>query len=103
MVASWIWVLIPIAGIMVAIVAILSEHRQKMVLIEKGMKWEDLNPPPQPEATLKGGIIVFFIGIAFLLAQLIGRLTAWLLLPGFILLFIGIALVVVYVVIEKKK
>ncbi len=103
MVASWIWVLVPIAGIMVAIVAVLSEHRQKMAMIEKGMKPEDMESPSKPEDTLKGGIIVIGIGIALLVTQLVGQLTAWLLLPGFVFFFIGIALVVVYQLIEKKK
>ncbi len=33
-----VWILVPLAGICVVIVAIYTEHRQKMSVIEKGIK-----------------------------------------------------------------
>ncbi len=33
-----VWVLVPLAGVCVAIVAIYAEHRQKIAIIEKGIK-----------------------------------------------------------------
>ncbi|HSV32089.1 MAG TPA: DUF6249 domain-containing protein [Atribacteraceae bacterium] len=103
MIIDWIWVLIPLAGIMVAIVAIYTEHLQKLAMIEKGLNPDELKRTSRPEDMLRGGIIVAGIGLAFLITQLAGRMTNWLYLPGFILLFIGLALVLLYYLPEKKK
>lgn len=89
--ASWIWILIPLAGILVAIVAILTEHRQKMAMIAKGLAPQDLKPPspPKPEDTLRGSLITIAVGIALLLAEVIGKLNAWILVPAFICICVG--------------
>jgi hypothetical protein len=102
---AWIWVLIPLFGILCGIVAIYTEHRQKMAMIEKGIKPEELRrvEAHKPENMLIGGLVLIAIGFAFLLAQIVGGLTGWLMLPGFILLFIGIALTVSYYLIRKLK
>lgn len=92
---EWIWILIPLAGIAVGIVAILCEHREKMAMIAKGLipPEKGASKPSRPEDTLRGGLITAAIGIAFLLAQLMGNLNHWLLVPVFLLIAIGGALV----------
>ena len=94
----WIWVLIPIFGIVAGMLTIWTEHRRKMAMIEKGIYPETAREvrAGKPENTLIGGLVVFGIGLAFLITQLVGGLIDWMLLPGFILLFIGIALTVGY-------
>jgi len=98
-----IWVLVPVIGILCGMLAIYTEHKQKMTMIEKGIKPEELHPPHKPEDMLIGGLVVIGIGLAFLVTKLLGRLTSWLMLPGFILLFIGIALTVSYYLTRKLK
>jgi len=85
--------------------AIYTEHRQKMAMIEKGIKPEDLRrvEAHKPEDMLIGGLVVIGIGLAFLVTQIVGGLIKWLMLPGFILLFIGIALTVSYYLTRKLK
>jgi len=85
--------------------AIYTEHKQKMAMIEKGIKPEELRKAEvhKPEDMLIGGLVVIGVGLAFLVTQVIAGLIRWLLLPGFILLFIGIALTVGYYLIRKSK
>jgi len=47
-------VLVPLAGVCVVIVAIYTEHRQKMAMIEKGIKPEELRKAqaPRPEGII---------------------------------------------------
>ncbi|MGQ9622897.1 MAG: DUF6249 domain-containing protein [Candidatus Caldatribacteriaceae bacterium] len=85
---EWIFVLVPIVGMLVGIVAILAEHREKMAMIERGLNPKDLKPPTSPQDLLKGGLVLARIGAGFLLAQAVGQITPWLPLPAF--LFIGI-------------
>jgi hypothetical protein len=91
---EWIWVLIPLAGIAVGIVAILAEHREKMAMIAKGLWPQEKRPqgPSRPEDTLREGIITASVGVALLLAQVLGNLSPWLLVPAFILICVGGAL-----------
>jgi len=102
---TWIWVLIPMFGILCGMLAIYTEHKQKMAMIEKGIKPEELRKAEvhKPEDMLIGGLVVIGVGLAFLVTQVIAGLIRWLLLPGFILLFIGIALTVGYYLIRKSK
>jgi len=99
----WIWVLIPLFGILCGMLAIYAEHRQKMAMIEKGIKPEELRPRHKPEDMLIGGLVVIGVGLAFLVTQMLAGLTKWLMLPGFILLFIGIALTVSYFLTRESK
>lgn len=98
-------VLAPLAGMCVAIVAIYTEHRQKMAMIEKGIKPEELRKAQtfRPEGMLIGGLVLIGIGFAFLLAQILGELSKWIYIPGFFFLFIGIALMISYYLIRKSK
>ena len=98
-----IWVLVPVVGILCGMLAIYTQHKQKMAMIEKGIKPEELHPPGKPEDMLTGGLVVIGIGFAFLVTKIVGGLTPWIMLPGFILLFIGIALTVSYYLTRKLK
>ena len=53
-------------GILCGMQVIYTEHKQKMAMIEKGMKPEALHPPHKPEDMLIGGLVVIGIGFAFL-------------------------------------
>jgi|YNPBryulayer2012_1023412.scaffolds.fasta_scaffold03316_3 hypothetical protein len=87
---EWIWILIPLAGIAVGIVAILTEHRQKMAMIEKGLSPQDFKTAPsKPEDPIRSGALTMAVGVAFLLATVIGRLNPWLLIPAFICICVG--------------
>lgn len=94
---EWMWILIPLAGIAVGIVAILCEHREKMAMIAKGLMPQEKKPqgPSRPEDIFRRGTVTAFIGVAFLLAQVFGNLSNWLLVPAFILICAGGALVAI--------
>ena len=102
-------ILIPIFGIAfgcgIALLAIWTEYRRDRALIERG-----LYQPRQPERPgppgwgfLVVGSILVGIGVALLVSTFvfaIGRGTG---IPGLIFLFIGIALLVVYLVAKERK
>jgi hypothetical protein len=102
-------ILVPIFGIVfgcgIALLAIWTEYRRDRALIEKG-----LYQPKQPEplgppgwGSLTAGSIAAGIGIALIVSAFvfqIGRATG---VPGFIFLFIGIALLVVHFVTKEKR
>lgn len=94
---EWIWIVVPLAGISIAIVAILTEHFQKMAMIEKGITPQDLDAsrPPKPEDAIRGGAVTAAVGVALLLATAVGRLSPWLFIPAFICLCVGGVLVAV--------
>jgi len=104
-VEKWIWVLIPIVGLFWVMLATYTKYREKIAMIEKGLKPEEIYPhrPHKPEDILIGGLVVIGIGGAFLLVHFWIGLTKWLTLPGFILLFIGIALVVSHYIVSKPQ
>jgi len=101
--------LIPIFGIVfgcgIALLAIWTEYRRDRALIEKG-----LYQPEKPEPAgfpdrgfLVTGSILGGIGIALVVSTFafqIGRATG---IPGFIFLFIGVALLIVYSAAKKKE
>lgn len=101
--STWVWVFIPIVGMCVAIVAIYTEHRQKMAMIEKGIKPEESHRTKGPNRTAMviGGLVLIGMGFAFLVAQLLGGLDKRLYVPSFFFLFVGIALVVGYYLTRK--
>ena len=104
---DWGILLVPIFGIVfgcgIALLSIWTEHRKDRALIEKG-----LYQPKQPSAhpgwgLLLAGSIVTGVGIALTISAFcfqIGKATG---IPGLILLFIGIALIVVYSITREKK
>ena len=98
-----IWVLVPVVGILCGMLAIYTEHRQKMAMIEKG-----INPTEKKvrDSTGEGGLVIGGLvlagmGLAFLITQLITQLETWLYAPGFLFLFMGIALIISHFVVRK--
>ncbi|MEN3185083.1 MAG: hypothetical protein ABDK94_01580 [Atribacterota bacterium] len=71
--------------------AILTEHRQKMAMIAKGLLPQDLKTPSPPKRgdTGQSSLTTIAIGIAFLLAEVIGKLNSWILVPAFICICVG--------------
>jgi len=98
--------LIPILAIVLGIAcggwAIYWEHKKDIALIEKGL-YQPKQPGPPGWGLLLSGSIVTGIGIALTVSAFvfqIGKATGIL---GLILLFIGIALIVVYSITREKK
>jgi len=91
---------------------IFSRHRERMTMIEKGMKAEDLKPffeknvrPWSPLSSLKWGIVLASVGAAILLGlwlqetyQVRGGV-----FPALIALFGGAALVLFYMIASRKE
>jgi hypothetical protein len=91
---------------------IFARHRERMTMIEKGMKAEDLRPffeksvrPWSPLSSLKWGIVLVFVGAAILLGlwlqetyQVRGGV-----FPALIALFGGAALVVFYIIASRRE
>jgi len=102
-----IWVLVPVVGILCGMLAIYTEHRQKMAMIAKGMSPEEMKKTKGPGAgeggLVIGGLVLAGMGLAFLLAQFVTELERWLYFPGFFFLFMGIALIIGYFVVSRSK
>lgn len=85
-----IWILIPLAGIGIGALAIYTEHKRKMAMIERG-----INPEEKPETTaqekLSSALVTFGVGAALTLFYFLSGITVWLLLAGLIVLFVGLA------------
>lgn len=101
--------LIPVLAIVLGIScggwAIYWEHKRDMALIEKGLYQPKQAKPLGPPGwgLLLAGSIVTGIGIALIISAFafrIGKATG---IPGFVFLFIGIALIVVYSITKEKK
>jgi hypothetical protein len=101
--------LIPIFGIVfgcgIALLAIWTEYRRDRALIEKG-----LYQPEKPEPAgfpdrgfLVTGSILGGIGIALVVSTFVFQIGRALGIPGFIFLFIGVALLIVYSAAKKKE
>ena len=92
--------------------AIISRHRERMGMIEKGMKAEDMKAlygggfrGMQPLTSLKWGIIFVAIGLAVLLGLL---LHSWYnveggIYPGLIAVFGGAGLILFYVLAKRSE
>ena len=90
--------------------AIISRHRERMGMIEKGMKAEDIKAlcgggfrGMQPLTSLKWGIIFVGVGLAVLLGLL---LHSWYnveggIYPGLIAVFGGAGLIVFYMIAKR--
>ncbi len=103
---EWLALLIPIVGILCGIIlgslAIYYGHKKEMALIEKGLYKPSY---PSPEKTFTGGLVVMGLGVAFLIGSLWavgGETTFGVRLVGLILFFIGLALIISYLVMKKK-
>lgn len=102
-------ILIPIFGIVfgcgIALLAIWTEYRRDRALIEKGLYQPKQVEPPAPPGwgVLVIGAIASGIGVALLISSFVfetGRGTG---IPGLVFLFIGIALLIVYLVAKEKR
>jgi len=92
-----------------------SRHKEKMILIEKGLVNEDLKylysnrlRNPNRYSTLKWGLVGLFIGIAMLLSIWFQQYS-WAyqhqgeLIPGMIFLGAGLAFLIYFAIASKKK
>ena len=92
-----------------------SRHKEKMVLIEKGLINEDLKylysnrlRNPNRYSTLKWGLVAVFIGLAVLLSIWFQQFS-WAdqhqgeLIPGMIFLGAGIAFLIYFFISSRKK
>jgi hypothetical protein len=87
------------------LLAIWTEYRRDRALIEKGLyqskKPEPVGPPGW--GSLITGSIAAGIGVALIVSAFIFQMGRAAGVPGFIFLFIGIALLVVYFVTKEKR
>lgn len=111
-------IIVPIAGMilvfgmpaMIVYWAIYTKHRERMRLIEKGLTPEEIKEFFKEEKTrnpysgLKIGLILLFLGVGIILANLMYELfdlsdgyTA-----GFVILFLGLAFLTYYLIIKNK-
>jgi hypothetical protein len=97
----------------VIIMHIVSRHRERITMIEKGLSSEDIKAlyareqknRANPMGVLKWGILFIFVGAAVLLGTLLG---VWYhlddgIMVGLITLFGGMGLVLFYGIAAKKK
>jgi hypothetical protein len=100
--------LIPIFGIVfgcgIALLAIWTEYRRDRALIEKGLYQPEKPEPAGPSGRgfLVSGSILGGIGIALVVSTFVFRIGRATGIPGFVFLFVGIALLIVYFVARKK-
>ena len=101
--------LIPIFGIIfgcgIALLAIWTGYRRDRALIEKGLYQPEKPEPAGPPGWgfLVVGSVSAGIGIALIVSTFVFQIGKLIGIPGFILLFIGIALLVVYFVAKERK
>jgi len=91
---------------------ILTRHRERMTIIEKGLRPEDMkslyersSQRPNPLSALKWGMVFMAIGLA-VLAGMVLRDTFFIdeaVYPGLIALLGGLGLVAFYVIAGRKK
>jgi hypothetical protein len=102
-------ILIPIFGIIfgcgIALLAIWTGYRRDKALIEKGLyQPEKTEPAGAPGwGFLVVGSVLAGVGIALIVSTFVFQIGKAVGIPGFILLFIGIALLIVYFVAKEKK
>ena len=89
-----------VLGMGTAILAIWTEHKKDMALIEKGL-YQPSKPGPRGQGTLIWGLILTGAGIAFVIAA--ARLSDGdMLLPGLLGVGVGLALLI-YTLIVKRQ
>ena len=102
-------ILIPIFGIIfgcgIALLAIWTGYRRDKALIEKGLyQPEKTEPAGAPGwGFLVVGSVLAGIGIALIVSTFVFQIGKAVGIPGLILLFIGMALLIVYFVAKEKK
>jgi hypothetical protein len=101
--------LVPIFGIIfgcgIALLSVWTAYRKDRALIEKGLyQPKQAKPLGSPGwGLLLAGSIVTSIGIALVVSAFLFRVGKATSIPGFIFVFIGIALIVVYSIARGKK
>ena len=101
--------LVPIFGIIfgcgIALLAIWAGYRRDRALIEKGLYQPEKSETAGPLGWgfLVAGSIVAGIGIALIVSAFVFQIGKAIGVPGFIFLFIGIALLIVYFIAKEKK
>ena len=92
--------------------AIIGRHRERMGMIEKGMKAEDIkalnvrgSSEPHPLTSLKWGIIFVAVGLAVLLGMFLhsAYFMEGVIYPGLIAVFGGAGLILFYFVARRKE
>jgi len=102
-------ILIPIFGIIfgcgIALLAIWTGYRRDKALIEKGLyQPEKTEPAGAPGwGFLVVGSVLAGVGIALIVSTFVFQIGKAVGIPGLILLFIGISLLIVYFVAKEKK
>ncbi|MCI0707081.1 MAG: hypothetical protein L0Y80_06340 [Ignavibacteriae bacterium] len=88
-----------------------SRHRERMTMIEKGVKPAEFKGTPlrdwfrpNPLSSLKWGMLAAFVGIGIMVATYLERNLYWndSVYPASMLIFGGLALIVFYVIASKK-
>jgi len=97
-------VIVPLVAIVfvfsIPLLAIWTEHKRDMALIEKGL-YKPEKPGPRGQATLVWGLILALLGVALLIGSL--QVMEALLLPGMIVVAVGIALLVYTFIMRREK
>ena len=91
---------------------LLTRHKERMSLIEKGLRPEEIKAmyergasrPPNPLTSLKWGIILLCIGIAIVIGMYLHATynVEGGIFPGLIALFGGLGLILYYLIANKK-
>jgi hypothetical protein len=90
-----------VMGLSVAILAVWTEHKKDMALIEKGL-YQPSKPGPRGQGTLLWGLLLTFAGMAFVIAS--ARLSDGdLLLPGLWAMGVGLALLIYSLIVKRQK
>ena len=88
-----------------------SRHRERMTMIEKGVKPTDFKGTPirdwfrpNPLSSLKWGLLTMFVGIGILIATYLERSLYWndSVYPASMLIFGGLALIIFYGIASNK-
>jgi hypothetical protein len=101
--------LVPIVGIIfgcgIALLAIWTGYKRDRALIEKGLYQPEKPEPPGPPGWgfLVVGSTLAGIGIALIVSTFVFQIGRAMGIPGLIVLFIGIALLVVYFIAKEKR
>jgi hypothetical protein len=105
-------VLIPISvfamSFGIAYIAIMSSHREKMSMLEKGINPKEFEEEKRKNKdSRKGGMVLIAVGLGLLLGSLVDKSDVFpggdVAIPSFICLFIGIALFAHHKMVKKES